>query len=54
VLFPTNVPDHQVAISDPPFSIRAPIATLVDPFVRRVRVRFIEINAVDVNLQCIG
>ncbi len=32
-----NVPDHQVAISDPPFSTRVPIATLVHPFVRRVR-----------------
>ena len=29
--------DHQVAISDPLFSRRAPIATLVHPFVRRVR-----------------
>ena len=28
-----NVQDHQVAISDPPFSTRAPIATLVHPFV---------------------
>ena len=27
-----NVSDHQVAISDPPFAIRAPIATLVHPF----------------------